>query len=287
MLLTEAISEFKTYQIGMERSFNTIDAYQNDLIHLNKHLLERDNCPVYVEDISTEDLEDYLYFLKDKLGYQAASRKRKLGTIRAFFKFCYKKRFCEENVAAELETIRSEQKERTYLTDQEVQQIINVIEHPLIRLVIQTLYYTGLRISECTKLTLSDVDLAKEVILVREGKGRKDRLIPINQKLRVLLLDYKENWRPRRGTDNFFCTPYSGRLSPVYVNRVLSEAVDKLGWSQNITAHTFRHSFASNLVKQQVNIVQVQKLLGHTSLVTTSIYTHTNMTELSEAVNTL
>uniref|UniRef100_UPI0012FD104B tyrosine-type recombinase/integrase n=2 Tax=Bacillati TaxID=1783272 RepID=UPI0012FD104B len=85
----------------------------------------------------------------------------------------------------------------------------------------------------------------------------------------------------------FFCTKKTGKLSPVYVNRIISQAVNELGWKKKVTAHILRHSFASRLVKKDVNLVQIQKLLGHSSLNVTSIYTHTDLEQLSEAINTL
>jgi integrase/recombinase XerD len=287
MKFIEAVEMFEKYQVTLERSENTIHSYHNDLYHFMNYLLEQFNCAPYLEDITSQDIEDYLYYLKEEKGYKASSRKRKLASLKSFYNFCHKKQLCTFNAAAEVDRIKSEQKERTYLTEEEIQQIVDAVNHRLIRLVLQTLYYTGLRISECVHLTLSDVDFDKNVIRVLEGKGRKDRIIPMNQKLKALLLDYKENWRPEKGTENFFCTSASGGLNRMYVNKIIQQTLQDLGWDKRITAHTFRHSFASNLVKKKVNIVQIQKLLGHSSLVTTSVYTHSNLEELANAVNCL
>jgi integrase/recombinase XerD len=122
------------------------------------------------------------------------------------------------------------------------------------------------------------------VIKVRMSKGRKDRLIPLNQTLKNMLIDYIEKERPSTKTTHLFSTYNSGRLSRVHVNKILSLAISELGWSQEISSHTFRHCFATSLLKKGANIVQIQKLLGHTSLSTTSIYTHVNLDELTEVV---
>jgi integrase/recombinase XerD len=179
------------------------------------------------------------------------------------------------------------QVERTYLTEEEVVILTEELDHPLIQLVVKTLYYTGLRISECIHLTLDDVNFERNWIRVIEGKGGKDRTIPMNLKLKELLADYKENWRAEVETPYFFCTFKSGKLHRNYVNLVIRQALKRLDWNRKITAHTLRHSFASNLVKKEVNIVKIQKLLGHSSLTTTSVYTHTNLVELEDAVNHL
>jgi site-specific recombinase XerD len=286
MRLNEVILRFQKYQIALDRSEHTIHAYTNDLHHFGIYLAKAHNCAVYLEDITTEDIEEYLYHLKEEKEYKPASRKRKLAVLRAFYTFCYRKQFCIQNAAAEVEQIKIDHKERSYLTDEEVEKFIVSVEHRLMKLVIQTLYYTGLRISECVGLTLDDVDAAENVFHVK-GKGGKGRMIPMHEKLKALLVDYRDNWRPERGTDNFFCTYQSGKLSRNYVNRIIKETRAQLGWKKPICCHSFRHAFSSSLVKRNVNIVKIQKLLGHASLATTSIYTHTSLDELYRAINTL
>ncbi|SKC57252.1 Site-specific recombinase XerD [Maledivibacter halophilus] len=88
-------------------------------------------------------------------------------------------------------------------------------------------------------------------------------------------------------SDNFFATKKTGSLSAAYVNRVLNDTTKKLRWNKNISAHILRHSFASNLIKNGVNLVHVQKLLGHSNLKVTSVYTHANMEDLNRAINVL
>lgn len=287
MKFSAAIDLFIKYQITIERSPSTIQGYNNDLQYFRKYLINKYNIPPYLDDITNQDVEDYLYYLKNELGYTASSRKRKLASLRSFYKYCYQKKYCSQNITVDIQPIKQKQVERAYLTEHEVNTIVVAIEHPLIKLVIQSLYYTGMRISECLGLTLEDINFEKKYIHVINGKGGKDRIIPLNQKLADLLLDYKNNWRPDVGSDLFFCTEASGGLNRNYVNKVLQKTLKELNYDQKITAHTFRHSFASSLLKKNVDIVKIQKLLGHTSLVTTSIYTHTNLNELEEAVNHL
>ncbi|MGD8190309.1 tyrosine-type recombinase/integrase [Brevibacillus ginsengisoli] len=287
MLLTNAITLFLNYLSSIDRSEETISGYQKDLKQLTCYLENRYNCELYVEEVTANDLEDYLFYLKDKRKYAASSRSRNLHTLRSFFAYAYKKEWVIRNVALSVERINVQQKERTHLSDEEVQSLIHTIDHELIRLVVQALYMTGLRISECLNLVVDDVDIQRRVIHVIAGKGNKDRLVPISERLAPHLEEYILYKRPATNSTLFFCTKKTGMLSPIYVNRVIADAVKKLGWKKKITAHILRHSFASQLVKKDVNLVQIQKLLGHSSLKVTSVYTHTDIDQLSDAVNTL
>lgn len=287
MLLMQVIHMFLHYLSSIERSKETTTGYEKDLTQFSKFLEKKYNCTPYLEEITATDLESFLLWLKEKRNYAPASRARNLYTLRSFFAYAYKKELVARNVALSVENIKLQQKERVYLSETEVQQLVGAIDHDLIQLVVLVLYLTGLRISECLSLTTDTVDLDQRVIHVVAGKGNKDRLIPISDKLLTLLQHYMEHERPDTDSDLFFCTKKTGKLSDVYVNRVLADAVKKLGWKKKVTAHILRHSFASQLVKKDVNLVQIQKLLGHSSLKVTSIYTHSNLEQLSEAVNCL
>jgi len=287
MLLKNAVQSFLVYLSSIDRSKETLSGYQKDLMLFIRFLDSKYNCESYIDEVTSNDIEEYLHYLKEVRGYAPASRARSLHTFRSFFAYAYKKELVARNIALSVERINIQQKERTYLSESEIEQLVDKIEHDLIRLVVQVLYKTGLRISECLNLTLDQVDIERKVIHVVAGKGNKDRLVPISESLLPLMRDYVENWRPTTTSPLFFCTKKTGKLSPVYVNRELAAAVKKLGWKKKVTAHILRHSFASQLVKKDVNLVQIQKLLGHSSLKVTSVYTHTDLGQLSEAVNTL
>ncbi|TPG69973.1 recombinase [Brevibacillus laterosporus] len=287
MLLMNTVEIFLEYMSSIGRSEETISGYGKDLVYFTRFLENKYNCESYMDEVTVSDIEEYLHYLKEERGYAPASRLRNLHTLRSFFAYAYKKELVVRNIALSVEKIKVQQKERTYLADGEVERLVHAIDHALIRLVVIVLYMTGLRISECLNLTVDDVNLEEKVIHVVAGKGNKDRLIPISLRLLPLLQEYLQEKRPKTGSPLFFCTKKTGMLSPVYVNKVITEAVKKLGWKKKVTAHILRHSFASQLVKNDVNLVQIQKLLGHSSLNVTSIYTHTNLDQLSDAINTL
>lgn len=286
ILLHETLERFKHYLIVTGKSKETIRSYFFDLRSFEDFLEKKYNCPAYLDEVGTDDIEDFLYYLKDN-NLKNSSRSRNLYTLRSLYNFAYKNKLTEWNIAMGVEPIRVQAKERTFLTPEEVSKLINSIEQPLVMFAVETLYYTGLRISECLKLKLKDVDLEEKIIHVIEGKGSKDRDIPINRHLLEILKNYLHNYRPKVDSDYFFATKKTGMLSAPYVNRIINDTVKKLNWKKHVSAHILRHSFASNLIKNGVSLVYVQKLLGHSNLKVTSIYTHSSMDELDKSVNVL
>jgi len=286
VLLSEAIDLYIRHIKNIDRSRETIKGYTIELNLLGRFLYKKYNGPVYIEEISLHDLEDYMQSLKEK-GYAAASRNRVVYIVRSFYNFCYKKEYVSKNLGIKLEAVSAPEKERVYLSADEMEQLIHAVKPPLIKLIITTLYYTGMRISECLNLLVEDVDFNDNLITVRNTKNKRDRQIPIHKDLKPLLYDYCTNWRKGSANPHLFAYNNARKISPDRVNKVLHETTKQLNWSKHVTCHIIRHSFASNLVAKNVNIVNIQKLLGHTNLSTTSIYTHTNIAELTKAVNTI
>jgi site-specific recombinase XerD len=286
MLLSEAIDIYIRHLRTIDRASETIKGYTIELNLLGRYLYEKYNGPVYIEEINLQDLEDYMEMLKDK-GHAAVSRNRVVYIMRSFYNFCYKKEYVSKNLGIKLEAVSAPEKERVYLSAEEMEQLISAVKPPLIKLIITTLYYTGMRISECLNLLLEDVNFKDNIITVRNTKNKKDRQIPIHRDLQPLLYDYCNTWRKFTSNPHLFAYNNARKIAPDRVNRVLHETTRRLNWSKHVTCHIIRHSFASNLVAKNVNIVNIQKLLGHTNLSTTSIYTHTNMNELKNAVNTI
>lgn len=286
MLFHDAVEDFVNYIKLIGYSERTICDYFKQLKYFYRFLVSNYNYPPYLADITIVDIEEYLNYRKSR-GDAASSRATILYILRSFYKYMCNRDLCTRNIAAQIDTIKYTQKERTYLTEEELEDLISAIENSLIKLIVQTIYYTGMRISECINLKIKDVDLDNNIIRVIGGKGGKNRDIPVNDKLNPLLKEYKSNYRCFANSDYFFATKKTGKISSCYVNQKINESVSQLGWSKKVSAHTLRHSFASNLIKHNVSIVNVQKLLGHSSIRTTSIYTHCSMEELYETVNLL
>ena len=286
MLLAEAIKLFKTHMTTIDRAQETIKGYTIELNLFNRFLTQKYNSPVYVDEITIQDMEEYMQMAK-KAGKAPASRRRTVYILRSFFNFCYKKEYIPRNISVNLEPVTAPEKERTFLTYDEMEMLLSAVKPPLIKLILNTLFFTGMRISECLNLLVEDVNLKEGVITVRNTKNKRDRQIPIHKSLMPLLTDYLNNWRKGKSNPYFFSVNNVCKVSPDRVNRVLREATKSLNWSKHVTCHIIRHSFASNLVARNVNIVSIQKLLGHSSLSTTSIYTHVNLDELKKAINAI
>lgn len=284
MPMQEIIESFIKYLIITEKSPETIKGYKKELFKALRFFKQRLGTEPMIADIGLSDLEAYLQHQYEQ-GLLQASRSRSCYILRAFYAYCYKKEYVSRNIALNLDTVRVKRKERIYLKKNEVLALVSEIEKDMIRVSVQTIFYTGLRVSECTALKTKDVDMEKNVIHVIAGKGNKDRDIPISNKLYPILEHYLKHVRPPVISEYFFATYKSGRLSPDYINLQLKDAVARLGWNVHITAHILRHSFASRLVKKEVNLVNIQKLLGHSDLRVTSVYTHTNHHALKKAVN--
>lgn len=285
MLLKDALFVFKNFLTNKELSTKTIKGYLYDLNCFNEWFVKRYNYPLYLEEITLEQIEEYLLMLKLEKNYQATSRNKIQISFKAFLSYAYKKNLICEDIGSKLQRIKAPRKEMQYLTEEEVIKFAEALENNLYKLAVLTMFYTGVRISELTNLKSDNVDLQKRVIHIYLGKGAKSRIIPICDKLYKLLIEYTDNWKVE--SPYFFATSRTVRLSLVTLEHAINKTRKKLNWSKKITAHTFRHSFASSLVAKNVNIVNISKLLGHSSLKTTEIYTHTDFSQLKNAVDTI
>ena len=165
--------------------------------------------------------------------------------------------------------------------------MISAIEKPLITIVTIFLYHTGCRINEALNLKLDDIDFVNDEIKIKQSKGNKDRRIAMNKKLKTRLQNYLDNVRPDVDTDYVFASKRSGSLSRTYYSRRLRMAVKKTDINKKISPHVIRHSTAVALVKKGVDLPTIQRILGHENLQTTSIYVHSDMTRIRDALEAI
>jgi site-specific recombinase XerD len=158
------------------------------------------------------------------------------------------------------------------LSQQEVLQFLGAITYPMHRMALTTAYAAGLRVSEVATLRLEDIDSARMLIHVRQGKGQKDRIVPLSEVLLRSLRGYWQNYRPK-----VWLFPGQKPGEPI-CKRTLQGACERAcrvaGLKKHVSAHTMRHSFATHLLEAGTDIRTVQALLGHASLSTTAIYAH-------------
>lgn len=281
----QAQDEFLKTLRYKQKSIETIRAYKSRLNQLHQDLQKHVNGPVYIDMITEEALEECMCYDQEVRKLTNKSINHKISSISSFCTFAVKKKWLSYNPALEIDRLPLKRQEKEFLTPEEIKQILAFVDHPIAKYVISLMAYTGLRISEAINLSLSDVDFQEKVIRVIDGKGGKDRKVPMSKDLEKVLQHYLQQERPMTPSTNFFATKKTGAMSPQYVNRLLKEAAKKAGIQKHITSHTLRHSFASMLVQQNLHVVVISKLLGHADVRTTSVYMHAQQSELQKAVN--
>ena len=164
------------------------------------------------------------------------------------------------------------------LSPEEVVRLFAAVEHPRDRLILQTAYAAGLRVSEVVRLRVGDIDAQRMLLHVRSAKGQKDRLVPLSA---VLLERLRAYWRDYRPGDWLF--PGQDRRGPIsigQVQRMCRAAVRAAGIRKKASMHTLRHSYATHLLEGGVDLPTLQQLLGHNQLSTTVLYTHVQQPHL-------
>ena len=161
------------------------------------------------------------------------------------------------------------------ISKEKIKEMINLCENIKHRTIIKLLYSSGLRLQELIDLKRKDIDFDRNTIHVKKGKGKKDRITLISEKLKIDLLKYYSNYN--------FNTEYvfEGRNGK-YTKKSVQKVLDLLGKKAGIklTPHMLRHSFATHLLESGTDIRHIQKLLGHSDVSTTQIYTHVTNSEL-------
>ncbi len=159
------------------------------------------------------------------------------------------------------------------LSESAVRRFLEALETPKARAIAFTLYSSGMRVGEVVRLKVSDIDSDRMMIHVRQGKGRKDRYVMLSPILLEILREYVRGERP---TDWLFPAGHrrDRHITTRTVQRQVVAAADRAGISKKVTPHTLRHSFATHLLEAGTDLRYIQKLLGHSQIRTTVLYTH-------------
>lgn len=199
-------------------------------------------------------------------------------------KFYYEVVLGMPNRFYQIERPRKKQKLPTVIAKAQVKQMIDVTTNIKHKCIISILYSAGIRKSELLNLKLTDIDSKRMVISITQGKGNKDRLTLLSEKLLDYLRTYYKSCRPK---EYLFESPKGGKYSASSVDRIVKKAAKKVGIAKAITPHTLRHSFATHLLESGTNLRHIQALLGHNSSKTTEIYTHVATNHLQIIKNPL
>ncbi len=286
----QTINEKYKMYLTLERrmSPNSIEAYIDDLQKLQSFLQTEQ---ISLQQVRLEHLQTFVATLYD-LGISPRSIARIISGVRSFFSYLVLEDYIPQDPTELLRTPQVGQKLPTVLTIEEVNAIkdeadASIPEGVRNRAIIEVLYSCGLRISELTGLKFSDLFFDDGFIRV-EGKGSKQRLVPISPLVRKeveLYLAYRQQIEPQRGCQDFVFLSKRGKpISRITVFHYVKQYAEMAGIQKNISPHTFRHTFATHLLERGANIRAIQQMLGHEKITTTEIYTHVDTSFLREEI---
>jgi integrase/recombinase XerD len=243
------------------RSPKTIDAYVAHVARFARHF---GRCP---ELLGPEELRQYqIHLLAQKVSWSQFNQ------CVSGLRFLYGVTLGRPEEVPRIPYGRRPKRIPRVLSQAEVLELLRCIPSRKIRMVLTTIYATGMRIDEALHLSAGDIDSRQMTILVARGKGNKQRLVPLS---RPLLAELRDWWLVHRSPHWLFPGEKPDRpLGASGVQRACQAAVAQAGLKRGATPHTLRHTFATELLEAGVNLLTIQKLLGHSSLSTTLRYTH-------------
>ena len=272
-------------------SANSIDAYIRDVRKLAQHLSDHDPDSVPLT-VSSDQLKLFMEFL-GQTGIAARSQARIISGIKSFFRFLLFEDLIDHDPAALLESPKLGRILPDTLSVAEIDLIFSSIDHSKPegarnRAIMETLYSSGLRVSELLGLKLSDLHPDIGFIRVR-GKGNKERLVPVGSSALKFLDIYTEQVRVhvpvKPGYESIlFLNRRGTALSRVSIFNIVKDLVASAGLKKSISPHTFRHSFATHMLEGGADLRAVQQMLGHESITTTEVYTHLDRDYLRQVI---
>lgn len=291
--LLQAMKAYE-YHLHVERNLapRTIREYLDDLTDLAGFLARRlRKAEPLVNDVDVESLKAFLFHLQADREFTSRGLARVISSIRGFFRHCFEEGLIPANPADALRTPKLPRKLPIYLDQDELRRLFRVPDQTKVlglrdHTVLVLLANTGLRVSELAGLELASLNFETESIRVL-GKGRKERIIPMNAATKAALLAWLAV-RPKVQTQALFV----GKRGEPFGPRGVQLMLKKHGLKANIprerlTPHKLRHTFATLLHMSEVDIIEIQALLGHANIASTQIYTHTNPNRLRSAVDKL
>ncbi len=286
------IKNFNAYlKIEKSLSINSVDAYLHD-VHLLTQYLTIHNKAVQPADLTLNDLENFIAHLHD-LGLSDRSQARIISGLKAFYKFLLTEDYIKEDPTTLLEGPKLSKKLPDTLSFEEIETLIGALdlskdENVRNKAMLETLYSSGLRVSELINLQISNLFFDSEYVRVI-GKGNKERIVPIGSEALKHIGIYLEHVRRKlpqypKFSDVLFLNRRGKPLTRVMMFLIIKKLAEEIGLNKSISPHTFRHSFATHLIEGGADLRAVQQMLGHSSITTTEIYTHLDQQYLRESL---
>lgn len=296
-LNTQVRSFIESLQSEKGFAKNTCRAYSHDLeefvLFIDGNYFskrdQKDADSTTVDHVNRLMIRGYLAFLHKK--NKKVTISRKLSAVRSFFRFLVKRGVILDNPLEQILTPKQKKTIPVYLPVDDVFRLLDSIKTDTLigkrnRAIFETLYSSGIRISELEGLNVFDVDFKKRLIRVL-GKGNKERIVPIGQKALTAIMDYRKRLKSETGIEEnsdtaLFLNKRLGRLTSRSVARILEKTAKECGLLIPVSPHALRHTFATHMLDAGADLRVVQELLGHESLSTTQKYTHVSVDRLME-----
>ena len=287
----QAIKDYNHY-LNIERglSFNTIDGYVLDVKKLI-FFLENNNISCSPITIKNDIIQQFIYEVAKKS--TARSQARIISGLKSFFNYLIFEKYRESNPTDLIEAPKIGRKLPDTLSESEINQLISAVdlskpEGERNRAILETLYSCGLRVSEIITLKISDL-FFKEGFIKVLGKGSKERFVPIHFRAQKYIESYMNHYRIHisivKGYEDILFLNRRGKsLTRQMVFVILKKLAIKINLDKKISPHTFRHSFATHLLKNGADLRSIQQMLGHESITTTEVYVHLDTSYLKKIV---
>ena len=249
----------------------TIESY----IYYNRELLRF--CQKDPREVNSSDIKDYLDFLCKE--HSPSTVSVAYNAIRYYYKEIW-----QRSLFLNIKHPKKNKYVPVVLSKEEVMRMLKVIENKKHHCIISLLYGTGVRVSELTHIKMCDIDFDRTMLRVFQGKGNKDRMVILPGKLLPVL---KKQERLKKADDYLFTNGRGERLTEASIQKIVALTALKAGVRKNVSPHTMRHSFATHLLENGVDIRYIQELLGHAKLQTTQIYTKVAVKNLQQITSPL
>ncbi len=265
--IAENINIFEQYLNHKRYSESTIKTYCGSV----RQFLLSVNKPI--DQITNKDLISYNSYLKRK-GFSHSIQNQVASGLKLFFSRIHNKEFNTERI----ERPRAERKLPNVLSKEEVGTLLSSIKNLKHKAMLSLIYACGLRRSELLELKPNDIDSRRGVVIIRQAKGRKDRMVPLPNKILHLLREYYKAYRPSKWL--FEGQIKGAQYSPTSLSKILKNGLEAAGIKKPVSLHWLRHSFATHLLEKGTDVRIIQELLGHKSSKTTEIYTHVSIASI-------
>ena len=279
--------------LRLERSLsdNSIEAYLHDVNKLSQ-FLNLKNINISPIDVEPFHIQDFLEYIAE-LGMTPHTQARILSGIKSFYKFLLYEELIKKDPSELVEAPKLGRKLPDVLNYHEIETLLNAIdvstpEGTRNRAILETLYSSGLRVSELIDLKLTNIYFDIGFLRIF-GKGNKERLVPIGREalkyVKIYIKEIRRHMKIKPNHENFvFLNRRGAKLTRVMIFTIIKDLQKKVNLNKNISPHTFRHSFATHLIEGGADLRAVQEMLGHESITTTEIYTHLDRDYLKQVI---